>query len=316
MLAKAREEGRLIWYTSDSVVPAEELAKRFQQQYGIKVEVNRKTTLPLVQQFTTESARGQSPADVVTLIGLGPFAAVLIPKGLIQTYVPAGAARLPTRYRVGDRAFAYTVVPMGVVYNTKLVSQAEIQLLRTYKGWLDPRLAGKMAITAPIGGTTAGNMLMLQTREGIGFLETLMRNQKPVVYQTVATVADAIAAGEQAIGLNVTPSALSRAVEGAPIAYLSQDDWTYVVPAVAGISAKAPHVNAARLFLEFLFTPETQAFHSSLSYWAPTLPGVIPKYPMAESLRPPKNPVTEDDPVAFEKAITDNVDKWRTLLRW
>ena len=205
---------------------------------------------------------------------------------------------------------------MGVMYNTKLVSEKDAQVLAKYSGWLDPRFTGKMAITAPIGGTTAGNMLMMQTREGLKFIEALVRNQKAVVYQTVATVTDAVASGEQAIGVNVTPSAVARAAEGAPIRFIFQDEWTYVVPAVSAISAKAPHANAARLFMEWLFTPATQARHSSISYWAPTLPGVQVKYPAAEWLKQPKNPVSEKDPVAYEKEIAASVDKWRAILGW
>lgn len=316
LVARAKAEGRLTWYTADTVLAAEDLAKRFQEQYGIRVEVNRKTTLPLVQQYSTESSRGQSPADVVTLIGMGPIAGVLGPKGLLASYVPAGAARLPAIYRQGDIAYAYSVSPMGVVYNTKLVSEKDAQILAKYNGWLDPRWAGKMAITAPLGGTTAGNLLMLQTREGAKFVEALARTQKAVVYQTVATVGDAVASGEQAIGVNVTPSVVSRAAEGAPIRFIFQDEWTYVVPAVASISAKAPHPNAARLFVEWLLTPATQARHASISYWSPTLPDVPVKYPSAEWLKQPKAPVAEKDPVAYEKEIAANVPNWRALLRW
>lgn len=316
LIAKARAEGSLIWYTADTILAAEDMAKRFQEQYGIRVEINRKTTLPLVQQFITESSRGQSPVDVITVIGLGPIAGVLGPKNLLQNYVPAGAARLPANYRVGDIAFAYMVSPMGVMYNTKLVNEKDAQALARYSGWLDPRFTGKMAITAPIGGTTAGNMLMMQTREGVKFIEALMRTQKAIVYQTVATVADAIASGEQAIGVNVTPSVVSRAAEGAPIRFIYQDEWTYVVPAVSAMSARAPHANAARLFMDWLFIPATQARHANFSYWVPTLPGVQVKYPSANWLKQPKNPVSEKDPVAYEKEIAGSVDKWRSILGW
>lgn len=316
LVAKAKAEGSLTWYTADTVLAAEELAKRFQEQYGVRVEVNRKTTLPLVQQFSTESSRGQSPADVITVIGMGSIAGVLGPKNLLQAYVPAGAAKLPAIYRVGDIAFAYSVSPMGVMYNTKLVNEKDAQILANYNGWLDPRFIGKMAITAPIGGTTAGNMLMMQTRQGVKFIESLAKGQKAVVYQTVATVADAVASGEQAIGVNVTPSVVSRAVEGAPIRFLFQDEWTYVVPAVSAISAKAPHPSASRLFAEWLMTPATQARHASISYWVPTLPGVQVKYPSADWLKQPKNPVAEKDPVAYEKEISGNVEKWRAILGW
>ena len=98
--------------------------------------------------------------------------------------------------------------------------------------------------------------------------------------------------------------------------FLFQDEWTYVVPVVASISAKAPHPAAARLFVEWLLTPAVQARHASISYWAPTLPDVKVSYPSADWLGQPKNPVAESDPIAYEKEIAANVPKWRAILGW
>jgi iron(III) transport system substrate-binding protein len=313
---KAKAEKSLVWYTSDSVQSAEAMAKRFQQKYGISVQINRKTTLPLVEQFVAESARGRSPADVFTVIGMGPMASGIAEKKLLASYVPRGAEKLPAQYRVGDTAFAYILSPMGVAYNTNLVKPEEVALLKSYKGWLDPRFKGRMAITAPIGGTTGGNMLLLQEKYGVGFIEALIKDQKAVVYQTVATTGDAVISGEQAIGLNLTPGVALQAAAGAPVRYVSQDDWTFVVPAVAGVSANASHPNAARLFMNFLFTEEAQKLHADTSYWIPILPGVKPSYPKAEWLELPKNPVTTEDPIKFDRDINANIGNWRKILGW
>ena len=316
LISKAKQEGTLTWYTSDSLSTAERLGRRFKEEFGVSIQVVRKTSLPLVQQFVTESSRGVSPADVVTIIGMGPVAGTFVNEKLLQPYVPAGAKQLPDKYKIANVAFAYTLVPMGVGYNTNLVSKEEVELLRTYKGWLDPRFKGRMAFTAPIGGSTAGNMLMIQEKEGIDFIKALREKQKATVYQTVAAVGDAVASGEVPIGLNLSPSMVGLVVKGAPVRFVLQKDWTFVVPIVSGISAKAPHVNAAKLFMEWIFTPEVQLMHSDLSYFVPTLPGVKPRYPKAEWLESPENPVTPNDSVAFDNKISSSIGEWRVILGW
>ncbi len=314
--AKARAEKQLVWYTADSLHSAETVSKRFTQLYGIAVQINRKTTLPLVEQFVTESARGRSPADVFTTIGMGPMAGTLAEKKLLAEFVPRGAEKLPPGLRAANVAFGYTQIQLGVLYNTNMVNDEDVKLLRSYKGWLSPRFTGKIAIVAPTGGSTAGNTLMVQDREGAPFLETLIKQQKAVVYQSAAATADAVIAGEQAIGINLTPSSLFQVAAGAPVRFVAQDDWTYVVPAVAGVSATAPHPNAARLFMNWLFTPEAQKMHADSSYWIPVIAGVKPDYPKAPWLEAPRNPVAPEDSIAFDRRITASVPGWRKLFGW
>lgn len=311
---KAKEEGTLIWYTADTLSVAEQLAAAFYDEYGISVQVNRKVTLPLVQQFVTESDQGESPADVLTVIGLDSAAGSLKSGGYLMEYVPEGAEDLGSDYRVDDIAFSYMMISMGVLYNTTMVTEEEAELLKSYEGWLDDQLTGRLSIVAPLGGSTGGNMQMIQEREGLDFIKQLIEKQGAVVYQSNAAVGDAVAAGENAIGLNVGSNVVELAAAGAPVRFVLQDEWTFVVPAVAGISAEAQHPNAAKLFMDWLFKPETQALHASLSYWVPVIEGVEVEYPGADWLEQPKNPVTTANPAEFEDKIRESVETWRNIF--
>lgn len=313
-LEKAQQEGSLIWYTADTLAVAEQLASAFYDEYGISVQVNRKLTLPLVQQFTTESDQGRSPADVVTVIGLDSAAGSLKEGDYLMNYVPEGAADLSAEYRVDDIAFAYMMISMGVLYNTTMVTEEEAELLKSYQGWLDDRLTGRLAIVAPLGGSTGGNMQMIQDREGLDFIRQLVEKQEAITYQSNAAVGDAVAAGEDAIGLNVGSNVSALAAAGAPVRFVLQDDWTFVVPAVSGINAEAQNPNASQLFMDWLFKPETQALHASLSYWVPVVPGIEVEYPGADWLEQPKNPVLTQDPKSFEAKILENVGTWRSIF--
>ena len=315
LVTRAKAEGGLLWYTADTPISADDLAQGFRSEYGVSVDVSRKESLGLAQQFRTESTRGSSPADVVTVLGAGPIYG-LKAANLLAHFKPAGAASLQDRYRLEDVAYDYALAPMGIAYNTNLVSNEDIERLRKYDGWLDPRFAGKMAIVGPFGGTVSANMLMLQEKLGIGFLKALAEKQKVTVYQEVAIAGDGIISGEHAICLNVTPSLVSRAAAGAPIRYMNQDDWTLVVPTVAAISEKAPHPNAARLFLEWLMTPQVQKRHAETSYWVPTLADVRPDYPKAAWLAPPHNPILPDDQEGFDKKIASSMSQWRDIFGW
>ena len=313
LVKRAQAEGEIVWYTADTPVAAEGLAAEFKKRFGVTINVSRKLTQTIVQQFKTESSRGSSPADVITLLGMGAIPD-LAP--LLARYVPKGAAQLPPQYRVQDLGFAYSLSPMGLVYNTRMVSEDDVKLLRSYDGWLNPRFAGKIAMAGPFGGTTGSNMQMIQEKKGIDFIKALVETQKAVILQNVGQVGDTVIAGERAIGLNVTPSLVSRAADGAPIRFISPDEWALVVATVAAINAKAPHPNAARLFLEWVMTPETQKLHDNLAYWVPTLPGVKPDYPKAEWLTLPKNPIVPEDEVALARRFPADMERWRAMFRW
>ena len=113
---------------------------------------------------------------------------------------------------------------------------------------------------------------------------------------TAVTVA-LIAAGEIPVGLTVYNSnAESFKRRGAPI------DWIAVQPVVArpqgiGVSANAPHAEAARVFVDFVLSPEGQQLYESMG-----------RVPVSTKVRTHMNrfEYTLVDPAT----VLDEQDKW------
>ena len=65
--AAARKEGNLSWYTSTPVALAQQLADKFQEQSGIKVQLLRTGGQAVLRRLQQEVSAGRPGADVMTM---------------------------------------------------------------------------------------------------------------------------------------------------------------------------------------------------------------------------------------------------------
>jgi len=147
---------------------------------------------------------------------------------------------------------------------------------KTWRGLLDPDLAGKIGMNEPAGGGVpfATYLMFLRRPEyGREFLEQLAA-QEPRLYPGSAPGREDLAAGAISVFIpNWESIAMIQFEQGDPTA------WTYpeIAPAFANtylaISANAPHPNAARLFTAWFFTEEGASVMHKVQA-RPTLKGV------------------------------------------
>ena len=93
----------------------------------------------------------------------------------------------------------------------------------------------------------------------------------------------ALNAGERSIGAAI-PSAttLLSISRGNPITLIYPTDGTLMVPSPTGALAKAPHPNAAKLFMEFVTSP---AYHQATrEFFGESLRPEVPPPPGAQPL--------------------------------
>ena len=69
--AAARKEGTLSWYTSTPVALAQQLASKFQQETGIKVQLLRTGGQAVLSRLQQEISAGRPGADVITMSDAG-----------------------------------------------------------------------------------------------------------------------------------------------------------------------------------------------------------------------------------------------------
>ena len=65
-LAKAKAEGKVVWYTSTPLPQAQKIVNLFEKEYGIKVELFRSGGSAILRRFQQEADAGRIAADVLT----------------------------------------------------------------------------------------------------------------------------------------------------------------------------------------------------------------------------------------------------------
>jgi iron(III) transport system substrate-binding protein len=255
LVTAAQQEGELTWYS----VPAENVAKavsdEFAKKYNIKVKYVRLTSSDLSTRYSAEAATG-SPAADLFLGSYTPFIKTAATNGwttaLPSAGIPGYPGDYPSRYVLGaDGTVVLQVQPSGIAVNTK-----EASGIKDWNDVLDPKWKGKVILVDPRASAAYVPFWNLIIKEyGEDYL-TKLKGQTPILAASSAPATQQLAAGEGAI---VIPGVQSFVEDlkskGAPVAYV-QPAASTGPEIVAGLSAKAAHPNAARLFIHWLMSVE------------------------------------------------------------
>lgn len=151
--------------------------------------------------------------------------------------------------------------------NTQLVKTDE---MKSYYELLDPKWKGKIVMNTPAAagpGFNGFSSLLVNKVVDLDFFQQLVR-QEPVVLRDDRLIADWLARGRYAIALwgrNVPMDEYRQA--GAPIGYAAPKEGTYVSASGGNLVLvnKAPHPNAAKIFINWLLGKEGQTLVQNAS---------------------------------------------------
>ena len=283
LIDAAKKEGHLTWYTSLIVDQfARPAAAAFEKAYGVKVDFVRADSGEIALRLLNESKAGHVQADVFDGFG----APSLVQQGLVASYIPDSAKRLPAQFHDPDGHWAATnlyVLTPG--YNTELVPKGTEP--KNFQDLLDPKWKDKMAWnsqpSSAAGPGFVGLVLAAMGDEkGNAYLKDLAKQNVAGLKVTGRQVLDEVIAGEYSIAIQIFNNhAVISAAQGAPV------DWIPMNPAmgilsVFSVTEGAPHPNAARLFVDYLDSEDGQKLFRDADY-LPVDPAVPPK---VASLRP------------------------------
>lgn len=296
LVARAKQEGTVVLYTSLAPTESKPLADAFQKKYGVRVELWRALSDQVVRRTITEAQARRYAVDVVETNG--PEMEMLAREKLLaEVHSPyladlPAAAIPPHRTWFPDR-FNFFVV----AYNTSRVRRTEIP--KEYSGFADPKWKGRIALEATDAVWMATLIKSGGAATGLEYFRRLSA-LRPAVRQGHILLANLVVAGDVAVGLtayhsNVVP--LRR--KGAPI------DFVPVQPVVAqpqgiGVARNAPHPNAALLLVDYVLSPDGQTLFESLG-----------RVPASTRVKSALNnfPFTTIDPAT----ALDEKDKWEKL---
>ena len=259
LIAAAKKEGKVIWYTAVDLPVAERIAKVFEAKYpGIAMRVERSGGERIYQRIGQEYASNIHAVDVVNSSDAAHFIAWKR-AGILAPYVPDDVAlNYAPEHRDGDGLYASWRVWLSVIgYNNKLVSPAEAP--KSFADLLDPKWTGKIVKAHPgYSGTIMTATFQMAREIGWDYFEKLAR-QKVMQVQSSADPPKKLALGERAIMADGNEYNLIQLKEkGEPVEIVYPVEGTPLIVGPSGVLKDAPNPNAARLLQSFMFSPECQ----------------------------------------------------------
>jgi iron(III) transport system substrate-binding protein len=253
---KAKQEGNLIVYSVWDVEHIRAVTDAFAKRYpGIKTTYWQGRNPEIVTRVLTEFQGGQPSVDTI-LSDNAP--SVLRAAGAMASYETVQKDVLvlhdPTLPTVSLQVQALT-------YNTKKLKPADLP-----KSWEDvanPKYKGQVALDDPMRAGPLSSMLAglwTQWNDQARFNKFIkgLKALNVPVHKSTSAMFRLVVAGEYAICM---PALLHDVIhdkeKGTPIDYVKTVS-PVVFPRQAGIYAKAPHPNAAKLFAEWLISTEGQ----------------------------------------------------------
>lgn len=253
----------VVVYTSVDQPFAEPIFAEFTRKTGIKVlpvfDTEAAKTVGLANRLRAEA--GVPKADV---FWSSEFAHTirLANEGLFAAYAPASATDLPQLYR--DSANLWTCAGLRarvLIVNHKLARERwpdSLQDLLSTEWKPD-----EITVARPLFGTTnthASAMYAASGEEGLRkYFQTLKENKAAFVDGNSST-RDRVVAGSSLIGFTDSDDALVAIKRGDPVSMIFPDQGagsgTLVIPNTVALINGAPHLEAAKKFVDFITSPE------------------------------------------------------------
>lgn len=265
LVSAARSEGKVVVYAATDLAAAAPLIRDFESIYpGVRVVYTELNSSELYARYVDEVAAHRPSADVLWSSAMD-LQMKLANDNLAAAYRSPEAAALPAWAVWRDTAYGTTFEPAVFVYNTRLVTGAEIprthadfqRLLETRRD----KYVGRVT-SYDIEKSAVGKLFATQdsrTRPAFwNFARVLGANSVELESDT-SVMMERIASGKAYLGYNLIGSyALTRARRDPSIGVVLPSDYTLVMSRIALISRAAPHPNAARLWLDYLLSRRGQ----------------------------------------------------------
>lgn len=264
---KARSEGKVVWYTSNTRPNANKIKRLFETAHpGITVELFQAGGSQVLSKVESEMNGGGLRADVVDY---SDGAAIIdqARRGLFARFAPEHAGELAANLKDPD---GYWVASGGyltasIAYNTKRVPADTAP--RSWRDLLDPQWKGKVAFGSPdYAGTALSALAGWEKALGTDYMTKLGGNGLQVL-QSFGEVENAVVSGQAPVGVVLSFRALADQAAGKAITVITPEEGQIELLTSMGINAKAVHPNAARLFENFLFSDAAQKFLASIFYF-------------------------------------------------
>ena len=272
LVNNAKQEKEVVWYTTTSAGDNQAIVAGFTKKYPfLKVQVLRSTGEKLRQRVLTETSAGQYFSDVLSVSSMEM--GLLKSRNLLQPYDPPEAESYPANAKDKEKSFTAIYARNFVLgYNTAMIPEKDRP--RDWPELLDPKWKGKFGIDEE-EFEWYGTLIDYWGREKAAKYMKALAAQQPTLRRGHNLLAQLLAAGEFPVAI-VFPFEIEQLKRrGAPVEWSNASDPIVTSINVVAHSVKAPHPNAARVFINYILSEEGQTVIKNVSR-VPVRPGVKP----------------------------------------
>lgn len=278
LIAAAKNEGEVVWYTSQIIDPLVlRLSDGFRKKYGIEIKPVRANSAEGALRILNEARGGRTIADIY---GGQTTSEALKKEGLALKWLPENIRDVPQEFADPEGYWMGTnFTLMTAAFNTELIPPGTEP--KTWEDLLAPSLKGKILwgqdVSTSAGAGFIGAVLKFWGEDkGLDYLRKLARQNIAGSSGSARQVVDQLIAGEVAVALQIFPEhAASSAAKGAPVKWIPIRPVMTSVISTSGVTKGAPHMNAAKLFMEYMISEEGQQIFRE-SFYSPIHPKVQP----------------------------------------
>lgn len=258
LIRRAQAEGEVNFYANMTAV--EPILEAFQREYGIKALYTRMSTANFAPTVLTEHQSGRSKGSV--LQAPVPLLEILKQAGVLASYWSPVAQAYPEWTRDPDGAIqVFGIEYVALIYNKELVAPRDVPT--SYMDLTHPRWRGRIVMPDPSAHATTVQWLVGLKEHGVfgsedawwRFVRGLAANQ-PLLVASFGPTPGPIASGEALIGISMPKYIVTMAP--APLDWARVKEPMFGTPRGIAISARAPHPNAARLFVDYWLSRPAQ----------------------------------------------------------
>ncbi|MGE5537352.1 MAG: ABC transporter substrate-binding protein [Gemmatimonas sp.] len=302
LLADAKKEGSFTLYGSMNEEEALPLLKLFENSTGLKTEYVRNSDTGLMARIMVEARANKQSWDALQTTTVSKM-----PEQLFVAFDPPEAKNvIPEARGPNKKWYGVYANYNSPGYNTKLVKKEDLP--KTYEDFLSKKdWVGKVAIDFSDREWLRAMYEHYGDAKAKKLVDDLIKTLKVATTNGHLALARSVGAGEYAVELNnYTNLIVNVKLAGGPT------DFWVVDPVVVffgqiGVNAKAPHPNAARLFANFMLSPEGQK--------QLTTAGRIPTRPDVETNPPGVLKAFEGHKLRVSTMTSEEDERWQKLFK-
>lgn len=259
LLAQAKKEGKLLWYTTFADDDVDDMISAFQKTYpGVKVEALRLSADKLPSRLVTEQRGGKFNADVISadsepvyqLIKVGTLAPYRVPE---IPALPKELQNLPDGYR--NVVYINT---SAIAYNPQAVKSQHLPVPTQLEDLTKPAWKGKFSIDPKAINWYEGLISAMGHDKALALVKKLGANQPRLVESHTQSLTE-VQGGEPAAVANAYGYKAAALKKKTPTRLaFSNPDPLPSAAVLEELAKKAPHPAAAKLFIDWIMSKEGQ----------------------------------------------------------